>query len=108
MYSGITLYALIHYFGMLVASRMGSHIDTNSALHAYMLLVAALVIALQFSRPYRIYGWAGLPILSLLMNHLFNADPFIVPGFLGEIIVAGIMVAIAWKFTEMMKAFDAN
>jgi hypothetical protein len=42
------------------------------------------------------------------MNHLFNADPFIVPGFLGEIIVAGIMVAIAWKFTEMMKAFDAN
>ena len=108
IYSGIAFYALVHYFGVLVASRMGSHIDTNSSLHAYMLSVAAVVLLLQFSRRYRIYAWVALPIMSLLMNHLFNAEPFIVPGFIGEIITAGIMVLIALKFTEMMKKFDIN
>lgn len=108
LYSGITIYALFQYFILLVGSRMGSHIDTNSSLHAYMLGVAMIVILLQFSRRYRTYGWVALPIMSLLMNHLFNAEPFIVRGFFGEIIIAGIMVLIALKFSEMMKKLDAG
>ena len=108
LYSGATIYALFHYFALLVGSRMGSYIDTNSALHAFMLFVAALVILLQFSRRYRIYGWAALPVLSLTMNHLFNAEPFIVPGFIGEIFIAGIMTLAALRFTQTMQKFEAD